>query len=168
MRRTATWSVYVTLARTLRRVPSSTQAGILLGEAAGCIRNEMCKAWPACAFPCQHSQPCAPEPKVFQGGPTGYGNKNAVREVFHIEYMLERWDFKYYLRVDDDGFLCARQLLEELRWLMPASFPGEILHGKYHCHAAKVQPSKTAKLTGSAANLRRCTIPKAVEAPAMR
>ena len=56
---------------------------------------------------------------VFQSGPTGYGNKNAVRETNHIIYFVKRYTFKYFLRVDDDGFLCFRQLLDELRWYLP-------------------------------------------------
>ena len=43
---------------------------------------------------------------VFQDGASGYGKENGRRELFHVQYMLERYKFKYYLRVDDDGFLC--------------------------------------------------------------
>ena len=74
---------------------------------------------------------------VFQEGPTGYGKNNGMREVVHIQYYMQRNRFKYYLRVDDDGFLCLQQLLEELRWYMPQYT--ELLHGKYHCHSAKAR-----------------------------
>lgn len=71
---------------------------------------------------------------VFQEGASGYGKENGRRELFHIQYMLDRYKFKYYLRVDDDGFLCLRQLLEDIRL-----FPNSILHGKYHCHDKKAR-----------------------------
>lgn len=50
---------------------------------------------------------------VFQEGESGYGKENGRRELFHIQWVLANIPgFKYYLRVDDDGFLCLRQLLE--------------------------------------------------------
>ena len=74
-----------------------------------------------------------------RGARDRYGNKNAVRETNHIIYFVKRFDFKYFLRVDDDGFLCFRQLLDELRWHLPKLLGAKpLLHGKYHCHAAKV------------------------------
>lgn len=50
---------------------------------------------------------------IFQEGASGYGKENGRRELFHIQWALANIPgFKYYLRVDDDGFLCLRQLLE--------------------------------------------------------
>lgn len=72
---------------------------------------------------------------IFQEGASGYGKENGRRELFHVQYMLERYKFKYYLRVDDDGFLCLRQLLDDIR----GQFPPSILHGKYHCHDKKAR-----------------------------
>eukprot|EP00041_Stephanoeca_diplocostata_P022266 m.529358 g.529358 ORF g.529358 m.529358 type:complete len:483 (+) comp22017_c1_seq2:275-1723(+) len=87
---------------------------------------------------------------VFQPGASGYGNENGRRALFTIEWALQHYNYAYFLRVDDDGFLCLRQLLVELR--MHSKGVGAkkqhtlagtaitfspLLHGKYHCHAAK-------------------------------
>ena len=71
----------------------------------------------------------------FQEGPAGYGKENGRRELLHLQHFLSRRRFRFYLRVDDDGFLCVRQLLEELRW----HHKPPLLHGRYHCHDAKAR-----------------------------
>eukprot|EP00039_Didymoeca_costata_P011350 m.158909 g.158909 ORF g.158909 m.158909 type:complete len:405 (+) comp15143_c0_seq2:152-1366(+) len=74
---------------------------------------------------------------IFQTGPSGYNTFNGMRELWHIKHFSSHFKYKYYLRVDDDGFLCVRQLLEELRWYMPKM--GSLLHGRYHCSEKKAR-----------------------------
>lgn len=66
---------------------------------------------------------------VFHEGiPSGYGHFMA-RFHYQVEWALARFDFDYFLKLDDDGFLCVPRLLADLDHV-----PDEKLFwGKYFC-----------------------------------
>ena len=53
------------------------------------------------------------------------------RGIFHMGWALEHFELDYYLRIDDDGFLCLHKLYHELSHGL---YPTErFFMGKYHC-----------------------------------
>ncbi|GBG30715.1 UDP-galactose transporter 1 [Hondaea fermentalgiana] len=69
---------------------------------------------------------------IVQTVPSGYRNFLS-RFFFQMEWILERYDADYILRLDDDGFLCVEQLFSLLE-----VFPRErFFYGKYFCAREK-------------------------------
>lgn len=61
----------------------------------------------------------------------GYGTKEdnnfLERALYQFEYASKNYDFDYFLRVDDDSFLCLHRLMFELR-----SYPSrQFFMGRY-------------------------------------
>lgn len=62
------------------------------------------------------------------------------RFMYHMVWALTRYDFKYFVRSDDDYFLCLQRLLKEL----PLSPPLQNFHWGYtHCIQELVRPEES-------------------------
>jgi len=64
----------------------------------------------------------------------GYGNFG-FRGRFQMDWAREHADFKYFLRVDEDGYLCVSALLQDLN-KMPRE---KLLMGRFHCDFKKTR-----------------------------
>ena len=61
------------------------------------------------------------------------------RLLYHMMWALINYNFKYFLRMDDDYFLCVKRLLQEVP--MP---PQHLYHwGWVHCQANIVRPEES-------------------------
>jgi len=65
---------------------------------------------------------------------TGYGFFGS-RGRFQMDWALNHVSYTYFLRVDEDGYLCVRALLEELKQMPKSNF----LMGKFHCDVRKAR-----------------------------
>ena len=58
------------------------------------------------------------------------GRTFGLRYLYHMMWAAAKYDFKYYLRIDDDYFVCLERLQQELRHR-----PTKMLcWGRYHCN----------------------------------
>ena len=58
------------------------------------------------------------------------GRTFGLRYLYQMMWAAAKYDFKYYLRLDDDYFVCLGRLLHELRYR-----PSKMLcWGSYHCN----------------------------------
>lgn len=75
---------------------------------------------------------------IFQPLPSGYGNREhnyyARRARFQIAWALRRpTPFRYFLRIDDDSFLCIHKLLYELKSVPHTQF----FWGRFWCREGR-------------------------------
>ena len=64
---------------------------------------------------------------IFSDAPGGLNF--ARRILWMLEYALNRTNFRYFLRIDDDHFLCLRKLL----WELPQRESKTLIWGYQHC-----------------------------------
>ena len=64
----------------------------------------------------------------------GYGNFG-FRGRFQMMWALEHANFTYFLRVDEDGYLCVNSLFQDLQAMPQKKF----LMGRFHCDFAKAR-----------------------------
>lgn len=65
---------------------------------------------------------------IFQPLPSGYSSF-ARRALFQFQFALEAYNFRFFLRIDDDSYLCLHRLLYELPYRPSSRF----FWGKYWC-----------------------------------
>jgi len=58
----------------------------------------------------------------------------AKRAFYQFQYAVEHYNFDYYLRVDDDGYLCTDGLIRELQRNVPHH---KFFWGKYFCQEGR-------------------------------
>jgi len=68
--------------------------------------------------------------KDLEFQPVNGGRTFGLRYLYQMMWAAVKYDFKYYLRLDDDYFVCLERLQHELRHR-----PTKMLSwGSYHCH----------------------------------
>jgi hypothetical protein len=63
----------------------------------------------------------------------GYWN-SMPRFLFQIKWFREHYRFDYFLRIDDDGFLCLDSVMRDLEHAPTKNF----FWGKYFCSPGKI------------------------------
>eukprot|EP01087_Luapelamoeba_hula_P012707 TRINITY_DN356_c0_g1_i1.p1 TRINITY_DN356_c0_g1~~TRINITY_DN356_c0_g1_i1.p1 ORF type:complete len:349 (-),score=63.22 TRINITY_DN356_c0_g1_i1:67-1113(-) len=66
----------------------------------------------------------------------------ARRGLFHLSWTIARFDFEFYLRVDDDSFLCLDKLLYELDFTPRNTF----FWGKWWCNNSRARADENFML----------------------
>ncbi|XP_046863715.1 beta-1,3-galactosyltransferase 6-like isoform X3 [Xenia sp. Carnegie-2017] len=65
---------------------------------------------------------------IFAESPSG---RNLGRRILWLfQWVNERYDFKYILKLDDDYFICFDKLMVELKYYRPRKF---LVWGELHC-----------------------------------
>ena len=87
---------------------------------------------------------------VFQPLPSGYGdnehNAYGRRALYQIHWVVQNYpSFDYFLRVDDDSFLCVNKLLYELKSAPKESF----FWGRYWCKEGRNRADENFMLFSS-------------------
>ena len=59
------------------------------------------------------------------------GVEFGLRFLYHIKWASANYDFQYFLRTDDDYFVCVKKLLNEL----PRRPKENLIWGNFHCEA---------------------------------
>lgn len=59
------------------------------------------------------------------------GVEFGLRFLYHAKWASANYDFQYFLRVDDDYFVCIKKLLNEL----PLRPKQNLIWGNFHCEA---------------------------------
>ena len=76
-----------------------------------------------------------PDTVAYSSGiESGYGNFG-FRGRFQMDWALKNVKFTYFLRVDEDGFLCVDALLRELDEMPRVKF----IMGRFHCDRTKAR-----------------------------
>ena len=70
------------------------------------------------------------------------GMSMGLRFLYHMVWATHHYDFKYFVRLDDDYFWCMRRFLSE----MPHSPPQWFHWGYLHCVKGIVRPEESSIL----------------------
>jgi len=68
--------------------------------------------------------------KDLEFQPVVGGRTFGLRYLYHMIWAAAKYNFQYYLRLDDDFFVCLGRLRNELRYRPTKT----LLWGHYHCH----------------------------------
>lgn len=83
---------------------------------------------------------------VLRNGTIGYNTNNAERELFAMRYFVDNYECDYYLRTDDDGYLCLHNVLFYLRQRIMAK---PLIYGRFHCNPNLARPDENFLLFDS-------------------